>query len=307
MSSAIIDACARIRAEVALSSVIGVRVKLIRAGREWKACCPFHPDRSPSFTIFDDDRRYHCFGCGADGDVLDFVQRSERVGLVDAIRIIDSGLLPVQQRSDAHDGRQDRGREAMQIWQNAVPPAGTEAEKYLASRCLTGAIPPVLRFARLTYGKRGPQHPVLVALVVDVAGQPTGIQRTYLAADGRRKLAVDKPKLSLGKVRGGAIRLAPARNQIVITEGMEDALTLQRLAGLPAWAAAGAGMMPSMALPRDVRSVIIGADADEAGQHSARKACAELVETGRSVRIITPDPPHKDFNAEWCAQNGGAA
>ncbi|WP_256926720.1 CHC2 zinc finger domain-containing protein [Sphingomonas sp. TZW2008] len=51
-------------------------VKLVRAGRELKGCCPFHPDKTPSFTIYADDRRFQCFGCGAEGDVLDFVQRA---------------------------------------------------------------------------------------------------------------------------------------------------------------------------------------------------------------------------------------
>ncbi len=56
-----------------LPSIVGASLKLQRAGKEWKACCPFHADRSPSFTIFDGGVRFHCFGCGASGDVLDYL------------------------------------------------------------------------------------------------------------------------------------------------------------------------------------------------------------------------------------------
>ncbi len=74
---------ASIRDRFPLSGVAAkAGVKLQRAGREWKACCPFHPDRTPSFTIYQDDRRAHCFGCGWTGDVLDFVKASYRVSLI---------------------------------------------------------------------------------------------------------------------------------------------------------------------------------------------------------------------------------
>ena len=53
--------------------VIGGRVQLKRAGREYKACCPFHDEKTPSFTVSPDKQFYHCFGCGAHGTVLGFV------------------------------------------------------------------------------------------------------------------------------------------------------------------------------------------------------------------------------------------
>ena len=62
-----------LRARTLLSSVISPSVKLIRAGREWKACCPFHNEKTPSFTVNDDKGFYHCFGCGAHGDAIRFL------------------------------------------------------------------------------------------------------------------------------------------------------------------------------------------------------------------------------------------
>ncbi|MGY8961828.1 MAG: CHC2 zinc finger domain-containing protein, partial [Alphaproteobacteria bacterium] len=57
--------------------VLRYGVKTVRQGREVKALCPFHDERTPSFTVNEDKGFYHCFGCGAHGDVIDFVQAIE--------------------------------------------------------------------------------------------------------------------------------------------------------------------------------------------------------------------------------------
>ena len=70
-----------LRARVAVSTVVARRVKLSRAGREMKGCCPFHNEKSPSFFVNDDKGFYHCFGCGAHGDVIRFVVEQEGLGV----------------------------------------------------------------------------------------------------------------------------------------------------------------------------------------------------------------------------------
>ena len=75
-----------LRARTLLSSVIGPSVKLIRAGREWKACCPFHNEKSPSFTVNDDKGFYHCFGCGAHGDAIRFLTDQRGLPFMDAVK-----------------------------------------------------------------------------------------------------------------------------------------------------------------------------------------------------------------------------
>ena len=61
-----------LRARIRLSEVVGRRVKLIRRGREHTGLCPFHNEKTPSFTVSDDKGFYYCFGCGAKGDAIDF-------------------------------------------------------------------------------------------------------------------------------------------------------------------------------------------------------------------------------------------
>jgi DNA primase len=65
--------------------VIGSRVPLKKAGREWKACCPFHGEKSPSFTVSQSKQFYHCFGCGAHGTALTFLMEHDRLPFPDAV------------------------------------------------------------------------------------------------------------------------------------------------------------------------------------------------------------------------------
>jgi DNA primase len=75
-----------LRARTLLSAVIAPSVKLIRAGREWKACCPFHNEKTPSFTVNDDKGFYHCFGCGAHGDAIRFLTDHRGLPFMDAVK-----------------------------------------------------------------------------------------------------------------------------------------------------------------------------------------------------------------------------
>jgi DNA primase len=83
LSTAFLD---ELRARTTLSSIIMPSVKLIRAGHEWKACCPFHNEKTPSFTVNDDKGFYHCFGCGAHGDAIRFLTDQRGMPFMDAVK-----------------------------------------------------------------------------------------------------------------------------------------------------------------------------------------------------------------------------
>ena len=83
LSTAFLD---ELRARTVLSAIIAPSVKLIRAGREWKACCPFHNEKTPSFTVNDDKGFYHCFGCGAHGDAIRFLTDQRGMQFMDAVK-----------------------------------------------------------------------------------------------------------------------------------------------------------------------------------------------------------------------------
>src|ERR1700730_17675294 len=77
-----------LRARLTLSDIVGKRLRLTRAGREFKACCPFHNEKTPSFYINDDKQFFHCFGCGAHGDVIGFVMRNDRMSFPEAVELL---------------------------------------------------------------------------------------------------------------------------------------------------------------------------------------------------------------------------
>jgi DNA primase len=289
-----------IRAANPLSSVARRYLKLQRAGAEWKGCCPFHPDRTPSFTINDAKGFGHCFGCGWHGDQLDFIQAIERVDLRRAAELL--GATPKQRPVHApgraaHDEHETQAL-AVTTWKGAVPIHGTPAETYLRSRGITCPLPDTLRYSRVVYGKRGPVYPCLVAAVTDLSDNLIGIQRTFLNDPGTGKASVPKPKLSLGRIRGGSIRLGPVGSELVLCEGIEDGLTLQQMLGIPTWVAAGIDNLKALELPLPVRSVVVGADADSAGENGAKRAAERFASEGRAARIIRPLEGYKDFNDE---------
>ncbi len=302
---------AAIRAANPLPGVAARYVRLRRAGGELLGCCPFHDDRSPSFTIFDGGARFHCFGCGATGDVLDFIQRIDGVGLIEAAKLLDAG---VGRCRDLHPPAanpytvKDRAREtaALAIWRGAQPAARTLAEAYLRLRGIDPPYPPTLRFQRLSCGTMG-ALPCLVCAVQDMAGAVTGIQRIWLAGDGRGKANVPQPKKSLGRVKAGAIRLGDLDGTGVVTvcEGPEDGLSLLAMLGGAVWAAAGASFQPAMQFPPGVHSIIIGSDNDAAGRASARDAANAFAARGLTVRIIRPLDGFKDFNEELTGAEHG--
>ncbi|WP_432200524.1 DNA primase [Erythrobacter sp. W53] len=83
-----------LRARITLSTLIGRTVRVQKAGREFKACCPFHDEKTPSFTINDAKGFYHCFGCGAHGDAIRWMTDHQGMGFMDAVKdlAVEAGM-----------------------------------------------------------------------------------------------------------------------------------------------------------------------------------------------------------------------
>ncbi|MEM6811990.1 MAG: DNA primase [Pseudomonadota bacterium] len=79
-----------LRSRVTLSDFVGRKVRLTRAGREFKGCCPFHNEKTPSFYVNDDKNFYHCFGCGAHGDVIGFAMQHDNLSFIEAVETLAS-------------------------------------------------------------------------------------------------------------------------------------------------------------------------------------------------------------------------
>jgi DNA primase len=99
-----------LRLRLPLSQVVGRQVRLQRRGREHSGLCPFHSEKTPSFTVSDDKGFYHCFGCGAHGDVIGFVMQNEGLSFPEAVERLagEAGLeLP---RSTPEERERERHR-----------------------------------------------------------------------------------------------------------------------------------------------------------------------------------------------------
>ncbi len=75
-----------LRQRLSIVDVIGRRIPLIKKGQNYWGCCPFHNEKTPSFSVNEQKGFYHCFGCGEHGDIISFVMKSQNMGYVDAIK-----------------------------------------------------------------------------------------------------------------------------------------------------------------------------------------------------------------------------
>jgi DNA primase len=169
-----------LRTRTPIAAVIGRRVRLARSGKQWKGCCPFHGEKTPSFYVYEDG--YHCFGCGAHGDVITFVMQSQGLPFMDAIGQLaaEAGLevpKPTPEAAEAERRRLDvvGVLEAVQAhYQRRLGlPEGRAGRDYLLGRGLTEET--IGRFGLGWAGDRG-------ALTADLSRQ--GIDTEQLTEAG---------------------------------------------------------------------------------------------------------------------------
>ena len=75
-----------LRMRLSIVDIVGRRVPLVKKGQNYWGCCPFHNEKTPSFSVSEDKGFYHCFGCGAHGDIISFVMNTEHLEYPNAIR-----------------------------------------------------------------------------------------------------------------------------------------------------------------------------------------------------------------------------
>jgi DNA primase len=124
--------------------VIGSRVQLKKAGREWKACCPFHNEKTPSFWVSPDKQFYHCFGCGKHGTVLGFLMDHDHLAFPEAVEDLAARLGLEVPREGGGDAAAPRAEEPLyelmgRVARYYVECLGREprAREYLAKRGLS--------------------------------------------------------------------------------------------------------------------------------------------------------------------------
>ena len=133
----------RIRAMVPIADVVGRKVRLTKRGREHTGLCPFHNEKTPSFTVSEDKGFYHCFGCGAHGDVISFVVEQEGLSFPEAVeKLAGEAGLEVPKASPQERQREERRSSLYDVveeacrWyeQQLAAKDGQPARDYLAGR-----------------------------------------------------------------------------------------------------------------------------------------------------------------------------
>jgi DNA polymerase I-like protein with 3'-5' exonuclease and polymerase domains len=270
-----------------------------------KICCPFHDDSTPSLHIYDD--HFHCFGCGAHGDAVDWLMMIEGLDRDAALRQLKGCWPSTTSCASGNESSVEvevRRRRALRLWRQAQPIAGTLAERYLTERrrIYLDALPDrgeaSLRFHPYCPFGVGIRHPCLLALRRDiVSDEPLSIHRIALTPDGNK---IERRMLG----RGGVVKLWPVGPQLVIGEGIETTLAaatrVSRWGGplRPAWSAVASGVLSSLPVIPGVERLIMLVDHDlnGAGQMAAMRCTERWTRAGRSVVRLMPRRPGADFN-----------
>jgi DNA primase len=137
-----------LRDRVPVADVVGRKVKLIRRGRNHVGLCPFHSEKSPSFSVSADKNFYHCFGCGVHGDIISFVMETEGLSFPEAVEQLASQAgMALPARDEREEEREKARRSLYDVMELAAvfyegelqSARGAKARAYLDGRNLTGA------------------------------------------------------------------------------------------------------------------------------------------------------------------------
>lgn len=199
-----------LRARTPLHGLIGRKTRLARNGRQWKGCCPFHNEKTPSFYVYDD--HFHCFGCGAHGDAITFLMRAEGASFPEAVeRLAAEAGMEVPKPTPQAAAREKRARDLHGVLAAAEAayrrrlflPEGRAALDYLRRRGLSDET-----IARFGLGWSGEGRGALAAEL-----KPEGIEPPQLVAAGLMKPRdPDRPEAGLSDMFFGRV-MFPIRDR----------------------------------------------------------------------------------------------
>jgi DNA primase len=318
------DLIAEIRDSANIVDVISYYIPLKRAGRSYKALCPFHPDRNPSLMISEEKGLWHCFGCGAGGDVFSFVMKMENVDFVEAAKLVAERIgIPFK-----WEGR-GRWDNILEICETCAKyfhdvllnkPEGEKALRYLEGRgvdretikqFMLGYAPPDLKeLLRLLkdypsedlegcgiFSKReGRLHLILSGRITFPIFSPDG----KVIAFGGRVLDDSTPKyinswetalFRKGRILYGfhlAKKEIMERKQAVIVEGYMDLITLYSAGIKNTVATLGTALTDEhlRLLKRYCEEIYLAFDPDSPGMSAALRASPLIEEAGLRAKVI---------------------
>lgn len=293
------DAKDLIRDRVAVSEVVGRHVALTKKGSEFTGLCPFHNDTNPSFSVVDDKQFFHCFSCGAHGDVFDFVQKIEgltfpetlaKLADMAGITASDQPASPPKPKPAAAPKVRKPITYKDRDWRMLEPPAGTplpdvDGESYLYCTATGGPLMIIERSPDKRF------TPWIFAETVD------GAQRQWIP---RHPLARERPLYNLD-------RIAQSNRTVLIVEGEKAADAAQANLTMPVTTSSGGSSAGKSAdwSPLKGRKVLIWPDADEPGIKHQETIAPILAKLGCTIQVVdTTDLPDTYDAADLIEESG---
>ena len=288
----------RIKSQYKVSDIVGQRVSLKKDGREHKGCCPFHKENTPSFTVNDDKGFYHCFGCGANGDIFDFLMEMDNIDVKEAARRIE-GTLPSDGKKEYHDPYKDYeplpfpkdlsievGKKVEKIWnpkREGTPKEITSYTPSMVHRYTTKDDDTIGYVLRVDFGNGRKITPQIMWCKKKSTGEE-GLCH-YPLPEPRPvynlKALVDNPK-----------------QNVIIVEGekcVDKAAEVMSKFVVIGWCG-GTNALPSTDWSvLKGRQVIIFPDADEVGDKCAQDLLSRIYKDAEAVKIVR----HKDKPKGW--------
>ncbi len=308
-----------------ITEVVSGYVRLSKkSGANLFGLCPFHSEKTPSFSVSPDKQIYHCFGCGKGGGVINFIMEIENLSFPDAVAFLARRAnmpLPVEAQGE-DTSRRARHRDAARIfYEQLSTPAGEAAKKYMSDRRISpttaknfgiGCAPDTwdslekaMRAKGYTdfemfdaglvrKGKNGGYYDTfrsrLMFPVIDVRGNVIGFSGRILG-DGEPKYMNSPETLVFNKSRNlFALNLAKKSKNgyIILSEGNIDVVSLHQAGFDSAVASLGTSLTPEQArlISRYANEVIIAYDSDGAGLKAAQRAIGILEKLDLKVKVL---------------------
>lgn len=300
-------------------AVVSRHIDLTKNGSAWRGLCPFHAEKTPSFTVTPTRGTFHCFGCGAHGDAIEFLQRHVGVTFAEAVEQLaamagvqvnrtakawtppryQAKFTPPRARSAVTSPIGQEAQARLDRWRDQLG----QAAAYLASRRIPLDVAQEFGAGFMPQGETiapnfsGPRlvlpHTVPGGEIVNVYGRSTDPQ----AAKADRHRHLPQPK---GLLHAQALDMD---GPLWVTEGAFDALALRAAGVHKAVALFGLEGGIDWAWLRGQRELVICMDNDEAGRAAAEKLRQEARYQGLRATILDPAAygTHKDAADAWAA------
>lgn len=299
----------KIKSSVDIEEVIGRYIELKKNGPEYQACCPFHEEKTPSFSVVPNKGFYHCFGCGAHGDVIDFVMEYTKCSYKEAVASLSDGVLEAGEVVKKKSKRVDPYDPYTPVAKNGktIKP-GQQVSLINPKR--DGQI---WRAKPSMVHDYGPQGYVL-RIDMDDGKKVTPMVRWCNGpkGEGWHCYPFDEPRPIYGYKEG--------QSQVLVVEGEKARDAIQAVAGdkitVVSWSGGTSGVEKTDWSPLSGRKIILWPDNDKPGFKAMAHLYGYLTAIADSVRLITPpeglpkgwDGADKEWSSAqelfaWCKAN----